>query len=645
MTEVSYINVVDPLDGPDPGQGTALEYINNYGVAVGAIFDDYISTQYFVYSGGGFEKLDDNVWFVSGINDSGQIAGTERNAQNTDFGFVYHGSTYELISDPAADLTGTQATGINDAGVVVGDYFEGYGGNEAQGSLGFIFQNGSYTTVSDPLASPIGTFISAINNPGEIAGYYIDSNVHFHGFLYDDGVYTPIEMPGEGVISTIPLAINNVGTVAGFYKIASGINEGFLYKDGIYTNVSDPNGVDGTEIQSINDAGEAVGVYFDAQGQHHGFEYSNGVYTTIDPPQAAEVYVGEINNAGEIVGDYQDSSNVFHGFIAEAPCYCTGSRLLTEHGYVAVERLEAGVRLVTAAGGARPIRWIGRRAIDCRRHRAPREVWPVRVAAGAFGGHRPARDLWLSPGHSVAIGGALIQIRSLLNGRSIAQVETRTVEYWHVELDAHDIILAEGLPAESYLDCGNRGAFANGGAFIEAHPNFEPKHFRETCLPIVLDGPEIVAAKTRLLARLAEQGCKTTHDAGAHILAEGRRIEPNWLAGQQFAFALPAGCASVILESRTFIPAHARPESDDHRELGLCVARLRAGGREIALEDEALPAAGWHPAEFSGGRFTLRRTRGAARVPTAGARSLIVDLAGPGHYWRPDGEFSAGAHA
>ncbi len=86
-------------------------------------------------------------------------------------------------------------------------------------------------------------------------------------------------------------------------------------------------------------------------------------------------------------------------------------------------------------------------------------------------------------------------ISALINGVSIVQIEQDVVEYWHVELDAHDILLAEGLPAESYLDCGARAAFVNGGAFIEAHPDFRPKHWAETCLPLVKQGPAVARTK------------------------------------------------------------------------------------------------------------------------------------------------------
>ena len=87
----------------------------------------------------------------------------------------------------------------------------------------------------------------------------------------------------------------------------------------------------------------------------------------------------------------------------------------------------------------------------------------MRVMAGAFAHGSPRRDLWLSPRHAVAVEGALIPIVALLNGASVRQVRTSAVEYWHVELDAHDVIFAEGPPAETYLDNGNRAAFVNGG--------------------------------------------------------------------------------------------------------------------------------------------------------------------------------------
>ncbi len=143
-------------------------------------------------------------------------------------------------------------------------------------------------------------------------------------------------------------------------------------------------------------------------------------------------------------------------------CFVTGTRIATGEGALAVERLRVGMRVRTQFAGLAPVRWIGHREVDCRRHPNPSQVWPVRVRAGAFGEGRPGSDLWLSPDHAVFIGDVLIPIRYLVNGKTVAQEPRDTVGYWHLELDRHDVLLAEGLACESYLDTGNRSAFANG---------------------------------------------------------------------------------------------------------------------------------------------------------------------------------------
>jgi hypothetical protein len=192
------------------------------------------------------------------------------------------------------------------------------------------------------------------------------------------------------------------------------------------------------------------------------------------------------------------------------PCYRRGTLILTDRGEAAIEHLRTGDLVRTAlTGTTQPIVWIGRRHIDCRHHPAPRKVWPVRVAAGAFADNVPHRDLWLSPDHAVLLSGVLIPIRHLRNGRTVAQEPMDDVTYYHIELARHDVLLAEGLPAESYLDTGDRGSFENGGV-VALHPEFSARRENAAriweargCAPLIVSGPRLDAARLLVNARAA----------------------------------------------------------------------------------------------------------------------------------------------
>ena len=194
-----------------------------------------------------------------------------------------------------------------------------------------------------------------------------------------------------------------------------------------------------------------------------------------------------------------------------APCYASGTLIRTVRGDVAVENLAIGDRVVTASGEARAIRWIGHRTMDAR-HARPAEVMPVRIFAHAFGPNRPARDLVVSPGHAICLdmmGEILIPASSLINGTTIVQENVERVTYWHIELDSHDLLIAENLPAESYLEMDNRGFFADAAAvLLHATPDGKVKTHADFCRPFHMSGPVVDAARQATLAiarkRLAE---------------------------------------------------------------------------------------------------------------------------------------------
>lgn len=176
----------------------------------------------------------------------------------------------------------------------------------------------------------------------------------------------------------------------------------------------------------------------------------------------------------------------------DGDCFVSGTRILTVDGAVPVENLAVGawVPIVNESNRPVPVWWIGRRVVDCARHPSPVKVWPVRIAPHAFGRDLPARELWLSPDHGIYQQGVLIPARELINGATIVQVPMPEVTYWHVELTAHSIILAEALAVESYLDASNRAAFSNGNALAMLHPEFERgASVERECVPLVTKGP------------------------------------------------------------------------------------------------------------------------------------------------------------
>ena len=200
--------------------------------------------------------------------------------------------------------------------------------------------------------------------------------------------------------------------------------------------------------------------------------------------------------------------SIVNGNTIQVACFAEGTRIATDRGPVAVEDLRIADRVVLADGGAaEPIVWIGKRAVNCRTHPRPETVWPIRIKPGSFGHNMPSRDLFVSPDHALLVEGVLIPARLLVNGSSIRQTRVRQVIYYHIELARHDVVLAEGLPAETYLDTGNRSRFSNGGEVVALHPDFSARAWEmRGCAPLVQTGPVLAAVRERLGAKVTNPG-------------------------------------------------------------------------------------------------------------------------------------------
>ena len=155
-------------------------------------------------------------------------------------------------------------------------------------------------------------------------------------------------------------------------------------------------------------------------------------------------------------------------------CFYPGTRLATPDGDIAVENIVAGTMLRTASGDDLPVRWIGRSEIATR-FADPLRSLPVRIRAGALGAGLPRRDLLVSPGHAMFLDNMLIQAGALVNGTSIIRETSVPAHftYYHVELATHELLLAEGAAAESFVDNIDRMHFSNW-AEHEALPDAAP---------------------------------------------------------------------------------------------------------------------------------------------------------------------------
>lgn len=321
-----------------------------------------------------------------------------------------------------------------------------------------------------------------------------------------------------------------------------------------------------------------------------------------------------------------------------AACFASGTCIATPAGMVPVEQLAPGDRVMVVGGGVAPIVWIGHRHVALRQHPRRHDVMPVRVSAHAFGYGKPRRDVVLSPDHAVHLAngssqGMLVPIRYLLNGRTIAQEEASQITYYHIELPSHGVVLAEGLPCESYLDTGNRAAFANGGTAVALHPDFAREVWsREAFAELVLSGRHLVVARRMLLAQAHRLGHELTDKPRLVPCADDRRLVPT-VDGAKWTVPLPSTAHIVRLHSRHWRPADSLADSDDARVLGVAVTDLRLDGRRV---NDTQLVFGWHPAERPGtaiGGASWRWTDGDAGIRVGKARVFSFRLVMTGKYW------------
>jgi Hint domain len=185
-------------------------------------------------------------------------------------------------------------------------------------------------------------------------------------------------------------------------------------------------------------------------------------------------------------------------------CFLRGTKIQTAEGERKVEDLAIGDMLPTMFGGMTPIQWIGRYPLKKSDPSKPwvKDAMPVRIARSALAPGVPQADLYATGGHALFVDGLLIAVGNLINGTTITRHEAREydeLEFFHIKLERHDVIYAEGAPVETLLDVDERAV--NFAEYFRRYGT--PKTQEALCAPRVSYGGERGQLKSRLRSAIS----------------------------------------------------------------------------------------------------------------------------------------------
>jgi hypothetical protein len=311
---------------------------------------------------------------------------------------------------------------ITNSGLIEGESLSGITGLSAPSADAIAL---NFTAPGNFTENATGIVLGSILGDGGTLTLNGGSLAQVYGFAED--------VFGSHAHATLSTALSGLGTIAGFSK---------------------------GDTLALTNQSATSGIFLG-----HSLTLSNGAHIAFAGTYAANAFTvtAEPDGSTEITGN-------------NIPCFLAGTRIATARGETPVENLEIGDLVQTLHAGLRPVKWIGTRAYAAPFANNP-NILPIHIRPGALGWKTPARDLFVSPGHAIFTSGVLIPAARLINGSSITQLtQADSVHYFHIELETHDILLAESCPAESFLaqsseQGSHRAQFHNAAEFDHLYPN------------------------------------------------------------------------------------------------------------------------------------------------------------------------------
>jgi antigen 43 len=586
--------------------GTGDSLINNAGKAIITTYPDQAGVNFYTARG-----TVTNYGSISGY--ASAVQPQNANAVELLFGGLV--TNTGMLSNGGVFIGAGTGTVIN-SGVILGNLTDGGvylkdGGTITNQAGGLISDQGATNGYAG--VAPYGVWLKGggtITNAGTITGggasgttgyaVRMDAGVTNKVIVDPGAVFNGAVNGGTAADSTLELASgSSTGTLSGFgtqftnfgtltfdpsaswllqtsTAISSTTINGFVETDTI-----DITGFTATSISTLT--GNTGVVLTDAGGDHVTLSFG-----------------GSIGNFGYTNGP--------SGTDLTTICFCTDTQIATPSGEVPVQTLKPGDIVLTAHNGPRPVAWVGTGKVLATSGKRG-VATPVIVRKGALADNLPHRDLHVTKAHSLYIDDVLIPVEFLVNHKTILWDDrAQEVEIYHIELETHDLLIANGVPAESYRDDGNRWLFQNANSGWHLPP-------QEPYAPVLTGGPIVDAAWQRFLDRAGPRDTTPlTDDPDLHLIIDGRRIDARERRDGAYIFLLPSAPGSVFVASRTGVPSELGTVRDP-RSLGVALRQLtiRQGAKFMLFDaDDERLTAGFHDYEPSD---RLRWTDGYAELP------------------------------
>lgn len=324
-------------------------------------------------------------------------------------------------------------------------------------------------------------------------------------------------------------------------------------------------------------------------------------------------------------------------------CFLAGTFIRTQQGMKRIEDIVPGDSVYSRTHlniwQLRKVTWAGKQTTTVAAYK-PDDLagYPVCIRKNAITEGVPFADLYVTAEHCMFFDGCFVPIRLLVNGKTIFYDRSfTTYEYYHIELEKHSIIVANGALSESYLDTGNSHYFTSKALSNNAASKVK-NWDRDAAAPLITKKGGAQAIFDRLNHRadqlaiqFVEPQKERTNDPDLYLITDDRsKITPIKVTDKEVLFELPSTIKNVRLISKTYRPCDAfGPFVDNRHVLGVMVGNISINSEaqqqiiDVHLSGDEL--SGWLPQSQSNARWTS----GNALIPlkpTQNGKNLTLSV-------------------